>query len=341
MSAKRKKEIRAIILLSGGLDSTLACYLAKEQGLELIALNFTSVFCLCNKKGGCCGGIRSLAGQLGFNLVTLDNSQEMINCVKKPAHGYGSHMNPCIDCRIIMLKKAKDYMQESEASFIITGEVLGQRPMSQKRHQLRLIEKEAGLEGLILRPLSAQVLGETLPEKEGWVDRNKLLGIAGRGRKEQIALIKKFGMNDYPCPAGGCLLTDPNFSCRLKDLMRYNPHFTLPDVILLKLGRHFRINERCKLIVGRNEQENKALLDLSTEPDTIFMPEEEVAGPTALGRGVFSTAEKEIACQIASHYCDKLTDETVKIYSGSKAMLQKECFLASALSEARLSALKI
>ncbi len=204
--------IKAVSLISGGLDSGLATRLMLELGVELVALNFRSPFCLCNKRGGCSFEAKNLSDRLGIGLKVVSVFDEFVEIVKNPPHGYGSNLNPCIDCRILMFKTAKKFMQEIGASFIVTGEVLGQRPMSQKSPTLRLIEKESGLEGLILRPLSAKLLPETIPEKNGWVNREKLLSISGRGRKEQISLVKEFEMGDYPCPSGGCLLTDPCFS---------------------------------------------------------------------------------------------------------------------------------
>src|SRR4030043_1004028 len=224
--------MKAIALLSGGLDSTLAARLVLDQGIELEALNFMTVFCTCPNKGATCLASQKAVETLGIPLKVFNVSEEYLNVVRNPKHGYGSNMNPCIDCRIFMLKKAKVYMEESGASFIITGEVLGQRPMSQRRDAMRLIEKEAGLEGLILRPLSAQFLPVTLPEKEIWINRETLLGIQGRSRKPQMKLADHYGIRDYPCPAGGCLLTDPQFANRMKDLMLYSPNFSLNDVHL-------------------------------------------------------------------------------------------------------------
>lgn len=310
---------KAIILLSGGLDSTLAAHLVEKQAIELTALNFTSPFCMCNKKGGCSPGVNSVALRLGINLVKIDNTKEMLECVRKPKFGYGSNMNPCIDCRIVMLKKARSYMLEIGASFIITGEVLEQRPMSQRRPILTLIEKEAGLEGLILRPLSAKVLDETIPEKQGWINRSELLNISGRGRKKQLELAKEFAVYDYPCPAGGCLLTDPNFSRRLKDLMCNEPDFVLNDCLLLKLGRHLRIKPQCKLIIGRNESENASLANLSLDRDYIFMPQESIAGPTALGRGSFSADDLQLAASLVAYYCDGKKDQELRIILKNKA----------------------
>lgn len=296
--------MKAIALISGGLDSTLATKLVKDLGIDLIALNTVSPFCLCNHRSssGCFHGVNLVAKELGLKLISVDVAAEFLGIVKNPEHGYGSNMNPCIDCRILLFKKAREAMQQEGASFVITGEVLGQRPMSQKLNTMRLIEKKAGLEGLVLRPLSAKVLEPSIPEKQGWVDRDKLCAINGRGRREQFVLAEKFGINDYPCPSGGCLLTDPEFSLRLKDLMRHGD-FDLGDIALLKAGRHFRLSDVAKLVVGRNERENQRLLDLAREGDCLFMPSD-IAGPTALGRGVFDEALVRISSQIVTRYCD-------------------------------------
>ncbi len=297
--------MKAIALISGGLDSTLATKLMQNLGIELVCLNTLSPFCLCNHRSskGCFHGANSTAKELGLKLVSINVTDEFLEIVKKPRHGYGSNMNPCIDCRILLFKKAKELMHREGASFVITGEVLGQRPMSQKLNTMRLIEKEAGLEDLVLRPLSARILELTLPEKQGWVIRDKLLAIAGRGRREQMALAREFGINDYPCPSGGCLLTDPEFARRLKDLMRYQ-ELNLNEVQLLKLGRHFRLNDKAKLIVGRNEKENQCLLNLTRENDYLFSPSDDLAGPTSLGRGEFSEELLKFSCEITCRYCD-------------------------------------
>jgi tRNA-uridine 2-sulfurtransferase len=306
--------MKAIALVSGGLDSALATKLIQNLDIDLICLNTISPFCLCNHRSskGCIYGANQVAIALGLRLISINVSQEILEIVKKPKYGYGSNMNPCIDCRILLFKKAKEAMQKENASFIITGEVLGQRPMSQKLNTMKLIEKEAGLSGLVLRPLSAKVLGETTPEKQGWIERNRLLAVCGRGRREQIALASEFGINDYPCPSGGCLLTDPGFSKRLKDLMKYEL-LTLENVQLLKLGRHFRLSKTSKLVVGRNESENDRLVSLAKDNDYLFFPNENTAGPTSLGRGIFSNELIELSCSITSHYCDLEGDLTLDI----------------------------
>ena len=293
--------MKSIALLSGGLDSTLAAKIVIEQGVDLEAVNFITVFCTCTTRGATCLASQKAVETLGIPLRVFNVSDEYLGVVKHPKHGYGRNMNPCIDCRIFMLKKAKAYMEESGAAFIVTGEVLGQRPMSQRRDAMRLIEKEAGLEGLILRPLSANVLPITIPEKEGWVDRKKLLNFQGRSRKPQIELAEHYGIHDYPCPAGGCLLTDPGFAKRMKDLMRHQPDFSLNDVHLLKMGRHFRLSDGVKLVVGRNEEENRKIETFVKGKD-ILLKVSNFPGPVSLLRGKLDAGDVERAAAITAHY---------------------------------------
>src|SRR5512136_2626487 len=233
---------KAIALLSGGLDSTLAVKVLLEQGIEVHALNFTSPFCTCtSKKSGCKSEAVRVAEEFHIPIKVVHKGIDYLEIVRNPKHGYGKGMNPCIDCRIFLLKKARDYMAESGADFVITGEVLGQRPMSQRRDTLRVIERESGLEGLLLRPLSAKHFDPTIPEKEGWVDRSRLLAIQGRSRKEQMQLANDLDVKNYPCPAGGCLLTEISFVSKVKDVFAHATDLDPRDFRLLKLGRHFRI----------------------------------------------------------------------------------------------------
>ncbi len=204
---------KAIGLLSGGLDSTLAVKIIIEQGIEVIALNFMSPFCACTaKSAGCKSEAMKVSKAFGIQIKPVFLGEEYLEMIKNPKHGYGRALNPCVDCRIMMFKKAGQFMKESGASFVFTGEVLGQRPMSQRKDTMRIIEKESGLEGLIVRPLCARLLPETIPEKEGIVDRNQLLRIQGRSRKEQIKMAENLQIQDYPCSAGGCLLTEKGFA---------------------------------------------------------------------------------------------------------------------------------
>jgi len=332
--------MKAITLMSGGLDSTLATKITKDLGIELVALNTVSAFCLCNHRSssGCFHGVNSTAKDLNIKLISLNVAEELLEIVKKPKHGYGSNMNPCIDCRVLLFKKAKEFMQEEGASFVITGEVLGQRPMSQKLNTMRLIEKESGLEGFVVRPLSAKVLEPTIPEQRGWIDREKLLAINGRGRRAQFDLAKELGINDYPCPSGGCLLTDPEFSRKLKDLINHG-EFNLREVQLLKLGRHFRLAKRAKLVVGRNEVENKRLLDLIEYEDYIFIPQN-IAGPTALGRGEFDDELLRLSCAIASRYCDLNGNNSADIVY-KKNTQEDKVFKAPALEDEKVESYRV
>jgi len=308
--AKEIMNKKAIALLSGGLDSILATKLVLEQGIEIEAINFLTVFCTCTHKG-CQHAATQAAKTLNIPLKVLNITEEYLDVIKRPKHGYGSNMNPCIDCRIFAFKKAKDYMKERGASFIVTGEVLGQRPMSQRRDAALLIEKESGLKGLILRPLSAKLFAPTIPEEEGIVDRNKLLEISGRSRKPQIAMAREFGINDYPCPAGGCLLTDPGFARRIKDLIAHNS-LNLDSVRLLKFGRHFRLSENSKLIVGRDEKENEKLQSL-VKDDDICLSLKDRGGPLSILQGSSDEEMIKRAAGIVAQHTKYRDDETLDI----------------------------
>lgn len=299
--------VKAISLLSGGLDSILATKLVLQQGIEVEAINFHTIFCTCTPKNSNCLSAIHAADKLGIKVSVFEISQEYLDIVRNPKYGYGSQLNPCLDCRIFMFKKAKEYMQKVKASFIITGEVLGERPMSQRRDTFEIIEKETGLSGLILRPLSAKILPPTIPEKMGIIDRDKLMSISGRSRKPQISLAKNLGISDYPCPSGGCLLTDPNFARRMKDLIKYTTEISLNDVKLLRFGRHFRINPKAKFIVGRNEKENKILLNLARNCDIVLIPKN-VKGPIGIGRGDFDKEAVFISSQLLASYCKKISE---------------------------------
>lgn len=329
-------QMKAIVLVSGGLDSTLATKLIKEQGIEIIALNFKTPFCLCDKKtsGGCGNQASEVANNLGIELKIINLTDDFLNILKNPKHGFGSNMNPCIDCRILMFCKAKEFMLKIGAKFIVTGEVLGQRPMSQHKQALKIIEKESELEGLVLRPLSARLLPETIPEKEGWLNRNKLLNFSGRTRKPQMDLAKTFDIKDYPCAAGGCLLTDPQFARRVKDLITFG-ELNLNNVELLKVGRHFRISREAKLVVGRDKQENERLVNLAKDSDYLFIPLE-VKGPTALGRGNFSEELIRLSCSITCRYCDLNGESSVDMICKRVPKEEDKVFKISPIEETEL-----
>lgn len=272
---KRAKKTKALVLLSGGLDSILAAKLLLAQNIEVEGICFYSNFFDC-------GLAKKAAKRLDIKLREVDISEEFLKIIKTPKYGYGVGLNPCIDCHALMLKKAGEIMKKEEFSFVATGEVLGERPMSQHKKALEIVEREAGLKDYLLRPLSAKLLEPTVFEKQGLIDREKLLDISGRSRKRQIELAEFFGISDYPTPAGGCTLTQVGFAERMKDLIKHKPNFDLDDAKLIKIGRHFWIDD-AQIILGRNKEENKILLEAKKEKDIIVEPENFV-GPSALIR---------------------------------------------------------
>ncbi len=332
--------MKAIALLSGGLDSTLAIRVVLEQGIDVEALNFITVFCRCTAKGSSCLASQRAAERLGVGLEVFNISEEFVEVVKHPKHGYGKNVNPCLDCRILMFKKGREYMDRNGASFIVTGEVLGERPMSQRREAMQIIERESGLQGLILRPLSAKLLPLSVPEKKGWVDRESLLAISGRSRTPQITLASDYGINDYPCPAGGCLLTDPGFALRMKDLMKNNPDFSLNDVHLLKLGRHFRLTPLAKVVVGRNEGENGKILSLAREGDTILRVKD-FPGPLSLARGEVSHQEIFRGATITATYSKAKFLPEVEVEYQVIPKPPKEIVVRPSMSEDELKPLRV
>lgn len=289
-----------------------------QQGIEIEAVNFLTPFCTCTRTKGCPHEAGRVAKELKIPLKIFNISKEYLEVVKNPTYGYGKGMNPCIDCRIFMFKKAKDYMGKIGASFIVTGEVLGQRPMSQHLRAMEIIERDSGLSGLVVRPLSGRLLKPTLPEEKGWVNREQLFSISGRSRKPQMALAENLSITDYPCPAGGCLLTDPAFSKRMKDLLKFTPKPTLNDIHLLKIGRHFRLSNRLKLVVGRNEQENKKLLSLTKNEDVILTVANH-KGPIVIAKG--DITQNSLLLKAAA-ICSRYSDDSGK--SGIKVSLLKE-----------------
>lgn len=305
---KKQTPVKAIGLLSGGLDSTLAVKLMIDQGIEVTAFNMITPFCTCTRKG-CKHEAGKVAKQFGVPVKIIAVGEEYIEMIKQPKHGYGSNMNPCIDCRIFMFKKAKAYMESIGARFIFTGEVLGQRPMSQHKRAMNLIEKETGLQGLILRPLSAKLLPPTIPEEEQWVDREKLLDIQGRRRLPQIELAKKMGVKDYPCPGGGCRLTDPQFAKRIKEALDFGED-SIRDIQLLKYGRHIRLPSGAKVIVGRNEEENKVLLQ-HMNPEDIALEVIGTGSPITLLQKHKDDDDLRQAAKICTRYSD--TKDTQKV----------------------------
>jgi len=270
-----KETVRALVLFSGGLDSILAVKILANLGIETAALTFVSYFFDANQA-------KKSAKENKIKLKFFDFSGEHLKVIKNPCYGRGAGMNPCIDCHLLMLKCAKIIAKKENFDIIATGEVLGQRPMSQNFRALELIEKKAGLTGKILRPLSAKVLPETEMEKSGKIDREKLLAISGRGRKEQMELAKKFGVKNYPSPAGGCILTEKEYSKKLGDLLEKINKPRPSDLQLLRIGRHFW-EGKTKIILGRNREENLALKKMAETGDILIDPKN-FLGPTALIR---------------------------------------------------------
>ncbi len=325
--------MKALALLSGGLDSILAVKLVQEQGIDVVAVNFTSPFCLCGK-GGC--GAAGASKQLKIPLKIISVGEDYLKMLRNPKHGYGKNMNPCIDCRIFMLKKAKEYAEEIGASFLFTGEVLNERPMSQHLKALSVIEKEAGLEGEVLRPLSARLLPKTEAEEKGWVDRERLLDIRGRSRKQQIALAEELSIKDYPCPAGGCLLTYREFAAKLRDLFEHKKRVGIRDVNLLKVGRHFRFGKN-KIIVGRDEAENKQLQRMKEKGDYCFeVPD--CGSPITLLQGLKTKEAVEKAAALTLRYSDKKEEKALVNFGREK---MDKSVVVSALDEPEIEKLRI
>jgi tRNA U34 2-thiouridine synthase MnmA/TrmU len=297
--------MKTLCVFSGGLDSMLAAELIRAQGIDVLALFFETPFFTPEK------ALKSAKSiDLPFKIVNI--TERHLEIVKNPIHGYGGNMNPCIDCHTLMFRVAGEMLENEDVSFVISGEVLGQRPMSQNKSSLSLISRESGLDGLLLRPLSARLLPETIPEKKGWVDREKLMDIQGRTRKPQIQLAKKLGIEDYPSPAGGCILTDRTFSRRLRDLLSSKETPEVREIELLKLGRHFRVSQHAKLVVGRNKKENKEIRALARDGD-FLLSTISVPGPTALLADSRSENFLKTAAEITASYSDAATDETIKV----------------------------
>lgn len=298
---EEKKKV--VALLSGGLDSQLAVKMMQKQGFEVSAVAIKTPFCDFDCGRGCGFEIRERADALNVNLKTVYLGDEYIEMLKHPKHGFGSGMNPCIDCRSMMFMAAKKHMEEIGAEFIISGEVLGQRPMSQHGPALRTIEKESGLEGLIVRPLSAALLPKTIPEETGLIKREDLGKIRGRTRRAQLDMAKEFGIENPPNAGGGCLLTDPAFGLRAKDLFSHTETPTVNDIDLLKIGRHFRLDEKTKLIVGRNKDENDVIKALALPNDLLFSAKDHM-GPVSILRGENLETHKQLCAAVTLRYSD-------------------------------------
>lgn len=292
------------MLLSGGLDSILAARLLLEQGIEVTGVSFESSFFNADKA-------RASAVELGIELVVIDISDDLLAIIEAPKYGFGKNMNPCIDCHALMVARAAERMDELGASFIATGEVVGQRPKSQMRYGLDAVERESDLKGYLLRPLSAKLLRPTVPETDGWVDRERLLGLHGRTRKPQMELAEHFGITTYESPAGGCLLTDENFARAMRDL-REHEGLTDPGVRLLSVGRQFRLSERAKLAVGRNHAENERLFSLEVE-GALYVKAAACRGPVGVVTGTPTPEDERLAGAIVARYADTGEAENIAV----------------------------
>lgn len=303
-----ERKTKAIGLISGGLDSLLAAKLIQDQGIEVIGVSFLTPFWDCEM------AVKA-ATEAGIPIRVVDISGEHLEVVKNPKYGYGSNMNPCIDCHGLMLRVAGRIMEEEGADFLFTGEVLGQRPMSQRRDALKSVEKLSGYEGFVLRPLSAKLLPETEPEKRGLVDRSRLLAIRGRGRKDQMKLAKVYGLKTYATPAGGCLLTKEGFSRKMKRLLEIMPDAQTRHVEMIKSGRLCVIGERIILFVGRNASDNRRLDILASPPEDFKLRVIGVPGPRGVMCGGGSERDKytELAASVLATFSDASPDENVTV----------------------------
>jgi len=314
---------KAVALFSGGLDSSLAILVVMRQGIEVTAITFLNHFgCNIGDRSSCSNDPFPTAEKFGFKVKLCHLSDKFLEIVKNPKFGHGKNMNPCIDCRILMLREAKELMEMIGADFLITGEVLGQRPMSQRRDTFPVIDREAGVEGYVLRPLSAKLLKKTIPEEKGIVNRELLYDFRGRSRKPQMALAKELGLTDYAAPAGGCLLTEPNYSYRLKDLLSHDPDPDFRDIDLLRVGRHFRFSPDCKIIIGRNKEENLQILSLAQKGD-VRLRVERFGSPITLITGRANSEAIKIAASLCARYSDAryLPSVDVTVFFGNKRFI--------------------
>ncbi|MDD3296333.1 MAG: tRNA 4-thiouridine(8) synthase ThiI [Candidatus Omnitrophica bacterium] len=329
--------MKAIVLVSGGLDSYLVVRLLQAQGIEPVAVHFRTPFYKQDKIKMMEDALKNMSRSLGVKLILENLNEKYFQAMQNPRYGYGKNFNPCIDCKIFMFRRAKELMDEQRAGFVVSGEVLGQRPMSQNRESMKLIEKESGLEGILVRLLSAKLFEATIAEQKGWLKPEALLGISGRSRKIQIALAQRLGIRQYPWPAGGCLLTEASFCHRLKDKKSYCRNF-LEDFELLTVGRHFRLSPEFKFIVGRNEKENSQL-EVFTKKGDVWIEPADIPGPSGLGRGLCGVKEKIISAAIIARYT--CSGQEVEVLYKKIPETAAQRFKAKALDEEQLRALRV
>ncbi len=285
---------RALCLLSGGLDSQLAVCVLREQGLHVEGVVFDSPFFSLQTA-------RRASEALDLPLRVVNFTPDIVRLLEAPPHGFGSEMNPCIDCHAHMLRRAGERLAEWGFDFLATGEVLNERPMSQNRQSLGVVERDSGFADLVLRPLSARLLPPTRPEREGWVDRERLLALQGRGRKPQLALARRYGLTFVPSPAGGCRLTEPGYCRRLRDLKAHEGIHGERSLNLLRVGRHLRLDGRTKLIVGRDQHDN-VLLEGTVELYDLLLRLEEIPGPSGLLPNTAGEEHIRLAASICARY---------------------------------------
>ena len=306
--------MKALALFSGGLDSMLSMKIISDQGIEVVALYMDTGFGVDEEKHEV---LRRRATLAGASLKVVDMRNEYLRDVLfNPKYGYGKQFNPCIDCHGYMFKTALNMLKSENANFIITGEVVGQRPMSQRRDALFQVKRLADDEDdLVLRPMCAKLLPPTKPEREGWVDREKLLDISGRDRKPQLALAKEFGFEDFATPGGGCLLTIESFAVKIKDYLKFDKEMRDIDVVWLKLGRHLRLLEGAKMIIGRDESDNNALLAHPNDKfeQVKFKESDDIVGAVSFISKNASQADKELAARLALAYTKASQDDEFEV----------------------------
>ncbi len=304
---------KAIALYSGGLDSTLAILTMMKQGVEVTAITFMNHFgCDIGDKSSCSKDPFAASVKFGFKVKLAHLSDKFFDIVKNPKYGHGKNMNPCVDCRILMLKEAKEFMKMTGADFLITGEVIGQRPMSQRRDCFPVMDKDADVKGLVVRPLCGKILPPTIPEINGLINRDMLLDFNGRTRKPQIALAAELGLTEYPAPAGGCLLTDPNYSFKLRELLSYIKDPNYKEINFLRVGRQFRYAPDCKIIVGRDKADNETIMSL-VESNDYTLHVEDAGSPVTVLLGNVTESALEVAAALCARYSSARKLPEVKV----------------------------
>lgn len=326
---------KALALYSGGLDSLLSILIVIKQGIDVTAIRFLTPFNI-KLRSRSHGAVAP--SHTSFEKRDYLIADQFLEMLKNPQFGYGKNMNPCVDCKILMLREAKRIMFEEGYDFIITGEVLWQRPMSQRRDILSVIDREASVTGHVVRPLSAKLLNPSFAEQAGIIDREKLFGFSGRSRKPQMKLAQEMGITEYSQPAGGCLLTDPLYSARLRDLMQHSSMLSIKDINLLQLGRHFRISSATKIIVGRDRTDNELIRSIA-EPDDCLLWVEGVGSSLTIIRGDLSNEAIRLAASLCAHYSDAKNQKEVKVTL--KVSGQKKLVTAVPASDSQLKLLMV